>query len=209
MQNAHCELKEIIWEITDNCNQGCSYCGSKDIINKTPIDLKKIYHISKEISEYSPDEINISGGNPLLVPFEVYSNVIKMFKNVGITCKLIMNPFNIVNKDSENTIELFDWIGLSVNTPSELFAAKKFNHLHKTTIITNFNKQNIFNFKDIEKFVIEFNGAFFISQGYIDSVEYYFMFQETEAGFERLKIPADSTIIKEGYSIVFREVDYK
>ena len=43
-------LDEILWEITDRCNKGCKYCGSKDIITSSvehPIDEDEYTFISK------------------------------------------------------------------------------------------------------------------------------------------------------------------
>lgn len=72
MQNAHCELKEIIWEITDNCNQGCSYCGSKDIINKTPNIFQKIRWKFKEFFHKEKFENS-----------RYYTHAIREFKALG------------------------------------------------------------------------------------------------------------------------------
>jgi molybdenum cofactor biosynthesis enzyme MoaA len=58
------ELQEIVWEITGECKNGCSYCGSKDAWNCIT-DVDKICKIADEIAKYPPKEINMSGGDPL------------------------------------------------------------------------------------------------------------------------------------------------
>lgn len=157
MQKAQNELREIIWEITDNCGENCSYCGSKDHINKTLISHEHIINIADKINTFPPKEVNISGGNPLLVPIDTHEEVIRILKNAGVNCKIIVNPFNIKTVEQHNILELYDWIGVSINTYDELQRAKSIlsDLLFKTTIITNFNTENIFLFKFIDDFTKE------------------------------------------------------
>lgn len=175
MQEAQNKLKEIIWEITDNCNQNCSYCGSKDILNQTPIDSEKIFRIIDNIASYPPAEINISGGNPLLVSFAAHEYLVRQLSAAGCVCKIIVNPFNVPTAPSQHTVnvdneskskfsrlKLYDWIGFSVNTKSELrrlYGLLKYNKdlRSRSTIITNFNTGNVFNFSDIENLAISYD----------------------------------------------------
>jgi len=166
MQKPHVRLREAIWEITDQCGQNCSYCGSKSIINSTPIDEEDIKAIIDNIAEYPPEEINISGGNPLLIYADIHRYLVEKLHNT--VCKIILNPFNIACADPitrVETLNLYAAVGLSVNTMDELSCATdlltKSNCAPclngKTTIITNFNLANIWNFKQIEDFVIKHN----------------------------------------------------
>lgn len=158
MQLAHNELQEVIWEITNQCNQNCSYCGSKDIINTTVINSDRIDQIADNIASYPPKEINISGGNPLIVPYGNHEYITSLFKEKGIVCKIIVNPFNMIDEfRAKKKIDLYSWIGFSVNNKAEL---DEINNLfkskfcqEKTTIITNFNISNIFLFNEILDFV--------------------------------------------------------
>jgi organic radical activating enzyme len=165
MQNSHLKLKEIIWEMTGKCNNGCEYCGSKESWNY-PVDSEKIIQIAKNIAKFSPEEIDMSGGDPLLVNYETHKIVTEILKDKEVKCKIIINPKSIVNSKSytnliiDNILELYDWIGLSVNTEKELkLLITSFNKdlLKKSTIISNFNLQNIFMYDEIEGFVKENN----------------------------------------------------
>jgi MoaA/NifB/PqqE/SkfB family radical SAM enzyme len=62
MQNQHLKLKELIWEITGECKNNCSYCGSKKTNDKTVSD-GVVLQIANKIAKYPPNEINISGGD--------------------------------------------------------------------------------------------------------------------------------------------------
>lgn len=90
MQIQHLQLKEIIWEITGECKNNCKYCGSKLVRNtRTPENI--ILKIAEEISKYSPKEIDISGGDPLLVSKETHEVITKLFKSKDIICKILAN----------------------------------------------------------------------------------------------------------------------
>lgn len=159
MQKSHNHLKEIIWEISDNCHQNCSYCGSKDTLNKTKIDHEQIKKLVDRIAAYPPEDIDISGGNPLLVPFKTHEYLTNTLQDKGVTCKIIVNPFN-KEFDGHDTyiLDLYDWIGVSINTRAE---ADKFvddwNHKDHCTMITNFNIGNVFQFKHFESIALMYN----------------------------------------------------
>jgi MoaA/NifB/PqqE/SkfB family radical SAM enzyme len=163
MQNSHLKLKEIIWEITGRCNNKCEYCGSKESWH-VPVDTEKIIKIAQNIAKFPPEEIDMSGGDPLLVNYETHKVVTGILKDKGVKCKIIINPKSIANPKSyttlivSNILELYDWIGLSINTEEELkllISAFDKSFLKKSTIISNFNLQNIFMYDEIENFVKE------------------------------------------------------
>ena len=154
--DAQLELKEIIWEITSECNNGCSYCGSKDQCNqKTNDDV--IRQIAIEISKYTPKELNISGGDPLLVSEDTHAFIVNTLPDVKL--KIIVNPKSI-NKyaNSYSILKKYDVIGISINNQEEFNVIREiFNQLwsktnKKPTIITNFNVLNIFMFDQIKDF---------------------------------------------------------
>jgi len=152
MQPAIIELKEIIYEITDNCDSDCSYCGSKETRHKTRIDDEKITKIVDNIFSYPPKEINISGGNPLLVDSEIHYHILDLCKKEEVVSKIILNPFNIVDKDYV-LLKKYDVVGLSINTDDELKQAEVvISKLKKFTVITNFNIQNVFLYDNILDF---------------------------------------------------------
>jgi len=158
MQPKKLELREIIWEITGRCENHCEYCGSKEAWN-SPIEPDNIIKIAQNIAKYPPKEIDISGGDPLLLPYGLHLKVTDILKKAKIKCKILINLKSIKNNITEiaKILSLYDWVGLSINTLEEL---KLFNYcfpISKSTIISNFNLQNIFIYSDIENFVKENN----------------------------------------------------
>ena len=170
MQNSHLKLKEIIWEVTGECHNGCAYCGSKGVRSKKTSD-ETILEILNKIVEYPPEQIDISGGDPLLVELKIHEEITRKLKKEGVICKIIVNPRSLLNKHNIITehcrkIQLYDWVGISINSKKDLemfrmflgdYATNAFRteEFKKFTIITNFNIQNLYEFDLIEKFVKE------------------------------------------------------
>ena len=166
MQQNHLKLKEIIWEITGQCKNGCSYCGSKEV-NKIPTPShEEIMYIANGIANFPPEQIDISGGDPLLVPYETHKEIVKILKAKGVMCKILVNPkslsstlkseFNSLDRKIK-TLSLYHWIGISINTIQELElfnqiynSANEYTIFNKFTIITNFNVVNLYDYQKFE-----------------------------------------------------------
>lgn len=161
MQLPHLQLKEIIWEITGRCNNGCSYCGSKDQWG-TEVDHEKILKIAKAIQEFAlihPGiQIDISGGDPLVVPYDIHKKIYDLL-NISTRLKILVNPKSLVNsRETYNEIlNLYTWIGVSINTQEEIDCLELENPRIKSrsniTYITNFNTSNVFLFDKLAKAV--------------------------------------------------------
>ena len=155
MQQPPIKLREIIWEITGECHNNCSYCGSKGVSEKT-LTHQEIIDIAQSIADFPPQEINISGGDPLILPIEVHAEVLKILRKSNIVCKIIVNPRSIGGQSSAaiDIIEMYDWVGISINNQKELELFRTIAEAHdlKCTIITNFNVQNLYQFDEIEAF---------------------------------------------------------
>ena len=168
MQNACLKLIEIIWEITGECNNNCEYCGSKEISRLSTPDFGVINKIADKICEFPPEQIDISGGDTLLIPHSTHASIVKKFKEKGIVCKILVNPKSLESLLSNavdeklKVLKLYDWIGVSISTPEELELFKKINKvvfgnmfaLYKFTIISNFNILNFHDYDEIEEYII-------------------------------------------------------
>lgn len=160
MNRQHLKLREIIWEITGACKNGCSYCGSSREWSEK-IDEAKVLQIAERIALYPPENIDISGGDPLLISKKTHEDVVNLLKAKNVVCKILINPKsikNLTNLKVEDILVLYDWIGISINTKEELEIFSEYiksNPLEKYTVITNFNLDNIFLYDLIETFVKE------------------------------------------------------
>lgn len=160
MQEGQLKLKEIIWEMTGRCENHCSYCGSKETWNCV-VDEDMILKISQAISKYAPEEIDMSGGDPLLVSHETHKKILDLLHEKNVKCKILLNPKSVFKgQERLRTALLYDWIGISVNEAEELKLLSGYgigNFFKKSTIISNFNLQNIFLYEEIEEFVKKHN----------------------------------------------------
>ena len=166
MQTAKLNLKEIIWEVTGECHNGCKYCGSKDQW-KIETNTGIIRKILDKICEYPPEQIDISGGDPLILPINLHQEIVTKLKTAGTKMvKILVNPKSIIKKVENNIInvgtegqlqilQLYDWIGLSINTEEELELGEKLTKtwFKNVTIITNFNTTNLYMFDYIKEYV--------------------------------------------------------
>lgn len=226
MQESHITLKEIVWEITGRCNNNCAYCGSKDIVKKEKEseegESERIIKIAQEIAKCPPSEIDISGGDPLLVPFETHKQMVEILKKAGVYCKIVCNPLSLqdsiqdksnseidaVAEGKRNILSLYDWIGFSISTQKELKIFKEFINKYKSyqnyTIITNFNVLNLYDYDTFENFVKEINKTWMVQfTVYKESGEQLAIYNNDSAfGFLRDKVLQS---IKGGTKIVISD----
>jgi len=154
MQGRQIKLKEIIWEITGECKNNCPHCGSKEA-KRLKASNNVIRDILDCIAKYPPEQINISGGDPLLIDFSLHKKIVQTLRVLKVVCKIIVNPQSIDDKKLQ-ILSLYDYIGVSINNIAEIktFLDKVPTKLHKKiTIITNFNLSNVLAYDEIEKLV--------------------------------------------------------
>lgn len=163
MQKPQCKLSEVIWEITGRCENACDYCGSKEGWNEE-IDNEKIVDIAGKIADYLSDgDVNISGGDPLLVPQLTHQQVVQWLKEKNNKVKIIVNPKSFKDRKDliggDGILDLYDLIGISINSVEELNLIKDIEKypFGKITIITNFNIFNVWEYDLIEEFVNKTN----------------------------------------------------
>jgi hypothetical protein len=153
-------LNEVIWEITDRCTNNCDYCGSKEHGIRVSRDPEKYAEIAQAIAKYPPKEVNISGGDPMLVPWKAHYEITDIFKCKGIKSKILVNPQSLPKTDGSMPygesewgaiLDLYDGIGVSINTERECELYTKYfkDTKYRPTIITNFNKTNLWMFETI------------------------------------------------------------
>lgn len=167
MQNSKLKLREIIWEITGRCENRCEYCGSKEAWD-TNIDEEKIRKIADLIEEFPPEEIDISGGDPLLVDEQTHKYIVKKLKDKKVKVKILCNLKSIITATKSIDVKfkilgLYDWVEISINEQYDIELFEQCltffmqNEIHKKmTVITNFNISNVFLYKDIERLIKQY-----------------------------------------------------
>ena len=140
------KLHEIVWEITNKCNNNCSYCGSKELVNNTtPVSDTHYKKIIDKMAEYPPDILDVSGGDPLLVATEIHLYLKDKLK--GTMCNIIVNPLSLRYKRNKlEIVNLYAQVGVSLNTEDEIRAFEDIRDgiTAPITFITNFSLLNLY-----------------------------------------------------------------
>jgi len=154
------KLKEVLWEITNQCNRSCSYCGSRDIINcgeDTPL-VKKL-EIADEIGK-NAESVTISGGEPFNMNPDDLSGCVTILRGHGCNVAVVTNGDKLYNSH----FGIFDRVGVSLNTPedcktiSSIFTHRiNSEHYSSIVFIVNINKINFFDVDSIIQTAKNFN----------------------------------------------------
>lgn len=145
------QIEELLWEITNKCNRNCSFCGSKEIINVgEDSSVEDKYAIAEQVGK-NAKHVTISGGEPFVLGEEILSCVVQILKSHDTEVAVVTNG-DLLN---EFYVDLFDAVGISINSKSDIDALVKFLEGHRTVsrqklvLITNVNKINYFDLEYI------------------------------------------------------------
>lgn len=155
-------MKEILWEVTLNCNKGCKYCGSKEAMkNFKDCSSSERMKICDEIISLKPQSIDLTGGEPSSLPQDELYAIISKLSDAGIETKILTNG-NLFNLSNINEIcSKVKCIGYSINEENDIAEFhQRYNHpaFKKTTMITNFGTHNIGLFDELAKTATNFSG---------------------------------------------------
>ncbi len=157
------KLKEMLWEITLQCNKNCFYCGSNGQLEpvtkcwerKHSEELECIAHA---IAEYPPETITLTGGEPGVVP--CLESIVDILRDAGISVRVVTNG-TVFHCAEPTFLQKFDQIGLSINTIEDIETLTNNTLINKhrdnITIITNFGTHNIWDFDKIQHFATDFS----------------------------------------------------
>jgi MoaA/NifB/PqqE/SkfB family radical SAM enzyme len=156
------KLTEMLWELCPQCNKNCSYCGSKEVMNKFKEKDSNFYKkIVEEIIKYPPKEITLTGGEPTIC--SQFKYVLESLTKNDIVVKIVSN--GSFKKLDDSILDKIAQIGYSINTKQDIIDCfkdyliaiddnsftfpdrlEKGKYENKTTMITNFGTHNIWDF---------------------------------------------------------------
>ena len=165
------QKKEVCWNITTRCNQGCKYCHRFLGLN----DLS-FWDNEKILQNFIRDgitDITWTGGEALLYPHIV--DLVREAKENGIRNKLITN--GMILAENEETREIFNYldsITLSIDSTNDKIngdlgrGTEHFNHVHtileylrnknvKVNINTVVSRKNLDNLEELGNFLNNYN----------------------------------------------------
>lgn len=165
------QKKEICWNITTKCNQGCRYCHR--FLNISDLTFEENERILKNLIKDGVTDITWTGGEALI--YYNIEDLIKMAYQKGINNKLITNGKILANSNME-IMNYLDSLTLSLDSTNEkinkelgrgeehfnnvkyiLDYIKKNNIAIKLRINTVANKLNIDNIEELITFLNSYN----------------------------------------------------
>jgi MoaA/NifB/PqqE/SkfB family radical SAM enzyme len=91
----------------------------------------------------------------MLISYDIHKEITQKFKDKKIKHKILANPLSL-NQKNIKIFDLYDHVGISINSKNELKKLISLNLNKKNiTIISNFNVINLYDYDDIESFVKE------------------------------------------------------
>lgn len=139
-------IKSICWDITSRCNDNCAFCYRNQ--NNEELDFESNKIILKKLLDFGVDKISFVGGEPLLYTKlydlvkcgKEYSKGKTQFSittNTILLTKMIDNKMVIDEEQMKKTLEIFDWITLSLDGSNREIQSKMGrNKYHFDRVIT-------------------------------------------------------------------------
>jgi len=139
------QKKEICWNITTRCNQGCKYCHR--FLNINDLSFKENQKILENLIEDGVTDITWTGGEALI--YEDIDKLIKQAYKSGIKNKLITNG-KLLSKSDMKIINYLDSLTLSLDSTNNEINKKLGRgeeHFNDVKYILDFIKNNNVNIK--------------------------------------------------------------
>jgi MoaA/NifB/PqqE/SkfB family radical SAM enzyme len=140
------KLEEVIWEVTPECDKGCKYCGSKDVLKNKCLPAGQLIKIASKIANYQVKEVNLSGGEPGVLACndpKVFNDIMQILTESGAKVKIVTNGKIL---DADIDFEKISVIGFSFNTKRNVETLQTPEDSKRHTMITNFGTHNIWDF---------------------------------------------------------------
>ena len=103
--------------VTNRCNYDCRFCFAVLRDKKTWVDDSRIMEIPNILRDMGTEKITLEGGEPFL--YEKLEDLLKKFKETGMTTSVISNGSLITEKKLERLSEYIDWLTLSIDSTKE------------------------------------------------------------------------------------------
>ena len=109
-------IKSANLHLTGICNYDCEHCFARNLSRKhiTPAEWEPIIDY---LAKIGVTKINFAGGEPVLYP--QLKELASMVKSKGFTTSIVSNGSLMDEKWFKEMDGLVDWVGLSVDSPSE------------------------------------------------------------------------------------------
>lgn len=101
------------WELTLKCNIRCLHCGSSaGMPRENELSLKESLAICEQLPDLLVQEVNFTGGEPLLCPYWV--EITRCLKDLGINSKILTNGLTL-NGENINKLKEVEIAGVGIS----------------------------------------------------------------------------------------------
>ena len=110
------------WYIYPTCNYECTYCFCRFNGRRSFLEKKDALSILEKLKNLRLQKITYSGGEPLLYPF--LGDLLIESKSLNMTTMIITNGSLLTRSFLVRNHDYIDWIGLSLDSSSEMTQLK-------------------------------------------------------------------------------------
>lgn len=104
------------WHFTSRCNYHCTFCCTQNLSGNLN-SLTTAIDVLTQLRRIGIEKINFVGGEPFTHPLIV--DVLRLAKEAGFTTSVTTNGSLVTASMLENVEPYLDWIGISLDSPSE------------------------------------------------------------------------------------------
>ena len=209
------KLSKVCWGITNACNSKCLYCRNDYEVKSN--NLADDIIVLNNLLELGVRELDLSGGDPLMLPIKHITKLLEITKSHGIKTTITTNGKLLVQETLSMLKGLVDYISLSVssfndNINSVMGCAERNNNflnsridmvnnagipLRINTIVTkpNINSLHDTGVKLIDKSIIEWAHLQYTNQGNnyndlfkVSDIEFIIKSTDVERTFPHLNV---------------------
>lgn len=120
------KIRSVNWHITAKCNYKCKFCYVQKLDNEI-MNISEAFSVLRKLRDAKTEKVDIEkinfvGGEPLLHP--LFFNLLKQAYNYGFITSIVTNGSLINEQNIGKIAEYTDWIGLSVDSMSNIKEAE-------------------------------------------------------------------------------------
>nr|WP_321411491.1 viperin family antiviral radical SAM protein [uncultured Carboxylicivirga sp.] len=146
-------ISSVNFHLWEPCNMNCGFCFASfqdvknSVLPKGHLPKKEAIEIVRRLAEFGFQKITFAGGEPTLCPW--LPELIKLSKEIGMTTMIISNGTMLSDLFLKQNRKYLDWIGLSIDSLSDLSNRRIGRAIHKTKPLS---KEHYFYLVDNIKF---------------------------------------------------------
>jgi radical SAM protein with 4Fe4S-binding SPASM domain len=113
------QLERVQFHLTNKCNLDCIFCGVRNFNKTQELSDKKWIKLAKELCEFGPKQLTISGGGEPLIRMKLAAKIMNIVKSSGIEGAIITNGTLTTSNFAKKLVEIgWDEYRVSLHSPN-------------------------------------------------------------------------------------------